>query len=80
MTAGVKRSDFSGGGPHTHSAADLTSGTIDGDRLPALSATKTGGAPATGTPSGLYLRDDGTWAAPSGGLTQAQVLARGLGA
>jgi hypothetical protein len=50
---------------HSHGGADITSGTLDGDRLPALSATKKGGVPATGTPSGNYLKDDGTWAAPA---------------
>jgi hypothetical protein len=44
----------------------LTSGALDGDRLPALSATKKGGVPATGAPSGLFLKDDGTWAAVGG--------------
>lgn len=37
---------------------------------------------ATGTPDGTkFLRDDGSWQAPSGGsgLTQPQVLARSLG-
>lgn len=48
---------------HTHAATDVTSGTLDGDRLPALSATKRGGVPATGAPSGLLLRDDDTWVA-----------------
>lgn len=47
-------------------ASNLTSGTLDGDRLPALSATKRGGVPATGTPSNLFLRDDGTWTSPAG--------------
>jgi hypothetical protein len=41
------------------------SGIIDGDRLPAMSVTKKGAVPATGTPSGLFLKDDGTWAAVS---------------
>jgi hypothetical protein len=36
-------------------------GTLDGDRLPAMSTTKKGGVPATGTPSGNCLKDDGTW-------------------
>jgi hypothetical protein len=52
---------------HNHVATDVNSGTLDGDRLPALSTTKKGGAPATGTPSGLFLKDDGTWATPAGG-------------
>jgi len=42
-------------------------GTVDGDRLPDVSATKKGAVPATGTPSGKYLKDDGTWATVSGG-------------
>ena len=50
---------------HAHAGADITSGTLDGDRLPGLSATKKGGAPATGTPTGKFLKDDGTWAAPA---------------
>ena len=37
---------------------------IDGDRLPDMSATKKGGVPATGTPTGKFLKDDGTWATP----------------
>jgi hypothetical protein len=51
--------------PLTHNQAGetITSGTIDGDRLPAISTTKKGAVPATGTPSGKYLKDDGTWAA-----------------
>jgi hypothetical protein len=52
---------------HSHAASDITSGTLDGDRLPAVSTTKKGGVPATGTPSGKYLKDDGSWAAIPGG-------------
>ena len=55
------------GSQHPHSATDITSDTFDGDRLPELSETKKGGVPATGTPSGKFLKDDGTWAAVSGG-------------
>jgi hypothetical protein len=51
---------------HAHAGEDITSGSIDGDRLPALSTTKKGGVPATATPSGKYLRDDDTWATPIG--------------
>lgn len=59
---------------HVHAGADITSGTIDGDRLPAMSATKKGGVPATGTPSGLFLKDDGTWASGGGGVTVHSAL------
>ena len=52
---------------HYHSGSDITNGTIDGDRLPQISTTKNGAVPATGTPSGKYLKDDGTWATPAGG-------------
>ena len=47
---------------HTHNASDVNAGTLDGDRLPVFSTTKRAGVPATGTPSGKYLRDDDTWA------------------
>lgn len=63
---GLHASAFAGAS-HEHAATAITSGSFDGDRLPALSATKKGGAPATGTPSGKYLKDDGTWATPPGG-------------
>lgn len=52
---------------HTHSASDIVSWTIDWDRLPWLSSTKKGWVPATWTPSGKYLKDDGTWDTPSWG-------------
>lgn len=54
---------------HNHSASAITSDTIDGDRLPGLSSAKKGGVPATGTPSGKYLKDDGSWDTPSGAGT-----------
>ena len=52
---------------HNHAGTDITSGTIDGDRLPAMSTTKKGAVPLTGTPSGKYLKDDGSWDTPAGG-------------
>lgn len=52
---------------HAHAATDITSGTLDGDRLPGLSTTKAGGVPATGSPSGKFLKDDGTWSTPTAG-------------
>jgi len=57
------------GGGSTTDASLLTAGTLDGDRLPAMSTAKKGGVPATGTPSGKYLKDDGTWGSPSGSGT-----------
>jgi len=47
-------------------ASYITSGTLDGDRLPTLSETKRGGVQATGTPSGKFLKDDDTWALTGG--------------
>ncbi len=52
---------------HYHAGTDITSSTIDGDRLPAISTTKAGAVPATGTPTGLFLKDDGNWSALTGG-------------
>ena len=52
-------------------ANQINSGTLDGDRLPSMSATKLGGVPATGTPSGKVLSDGGTWIRLSSGYTFA---------
>lgn len=53
---------------HVHAAADVTTGTLDGDRLPSISSTKKGAVPATGTIDLLkFLRHDGNWAVPAGG-------------
>jgi hypothetical protein len=46
---------------------------VDGDDLPALSASKKGAAPATGTPSGKFLRDDATWQTVGGSGTVTSV-------
>ena len=46
-----------------NNASLLTTGTLDGDRLPAISTTKKGAVPATGTATNKYLRDDGSFAA-----------------
>ncbi|MBU2527716.1 MAG: hypothetical protein KKC03_14055 [Bacteroidetes bacterium] len=35
----------------------ITTGTFDGDRLPAISTTKKGAVPATGAPAGHFLKD-----------------------
>ena len=55
------------------SADSITSGTLDGDRLPNPSAAKKGGVPATGTPAGKFLKDDGTWATAGGGNPSSSV-------
>lgn len=52
---------------HNHAASEVTSGTLDGDRLPAISSGKLGGVPATGAPSGKYLKDNATWDTPPSG-------------
>jgi len=57
---------------HAHAASEITSGSLDGDRLAAPTTTKRGGVKATGTPSGKFLKDDDTWATPGGGdMTKA---------
>jgi hypothetical protein len=54
----------------------LASSTGDDATLPLVSTASAGLAPATGTPVGNYLKDDGTWAsvsaAPGGSDTQIQ--------
>ena len=54
------------------------SGYLDGDELPALSQTKRGGVPPTGSPSNKFLRDDDSWQTVEGGsgLTHPQVMSR----
>jgi hypothetical protein len=63
------------------SPEDLT-GTQATALLDTFTSTLKGLTPASGGGTANFLRADGTWAAPSGsgGLTHAQVLARGLGA
>jgi len=51
---------------------DSIRGLIDGADLPAMSVSKKGGVPATGTPSGLFLKDDGTWADAGGAAVDQQ--------
>lgn len=77
-TSGANTGDNTVATSGDSATAFFSSGTFDGDLLPAPTTTKRGGVPATGTPSGKYLKDDGTWATVEGGsgLTQAQVLAR----
>ena len=69
-TNSIHNFDASGNAPpqaHNQSATTIATDTLDGDRLPAMSATKKGGVPLTGTPSGLYLKDNATWGAPGAG-------------
>jgi hypothetical protein len=67
LTADARLSDARTPTAHNQDASTINAGTLDGDRLPALSTGKKGGCPATGSPSGKYLRDDGTWETPPGG-------------
>jgi hypothetical protein len=60
---------------HAHAGGDITSGTVDGDRLPAISQTKAGAVPATGVPSGKVLYDDGNFGALPTDDDTATVLA-----
>lgn len=65
----VSKSDVGlGNVPNTDctNASNIASGTLDGDRLPAMSESKKGAVPATGTPSGKFLKDDGTFDSPAG--------------
>jgi len=52
---------------HAHAGSDITSGSLDGDRLPAISTTKRAGVPAAPTPTGKFLKDDDSWDTPAGG-------------
>jgi hypothetical protein len=52
---------------HQHAATDVVCGLLNGNFLPDMSQTVKGGVPATGVPSGKFLRDDGTWAAGGSG-------------
>jgi hypothetical protein len=47
---------------HNQDAATITSGALDGSRLPARTATKRGGVPPVASPIGAFLKDDDTWA------------------
>jgi hypothetical protein len=53
-------------------------GELDGDNLPAPTASKRGGVKEVGTPSGKFYRDDDTYATPAGGVTAAQAIAYAL--
>lgn len=52
---------------HVHAGADITSGTVAAARLPLATSGAQGVVPATGTPSGKFLKDDLTWATAGGG-------------
>lgn len=58
---------------HNQDASTINAGTLDGDRLPAISATKKGAVPLTGSPSGKFLKDDNTWAAPTASVAITEV-------
>lgn len=60
--------------PHKHIASDIPLGVFDGDRLPAISATKKSGVPAAPSPSGKFLKDDGSWDTPAGASAPATTV------
>lgn len=49
-------------GPTSGAASDPTFRTLVGNDLPSMSTTTSGAVPPTGTPTGKFLRDDGTFA------------------
>lgn len=53
---------------------DLLTSLVSGSGLPAMSTGQKGSVPPTGTPSGKYLKDDGTWAAVAGGGDMTKVV------
>jgi len=77
----VKALEDAGGGSATnltYTAATrvLASSTGTDATLPLVSSGDAGLAPASGGGTTNYLRADGTWTEPTGGLTQSQILAR----
>jgi hypothetical protein len=76
-TNGINGTNGTNGTPD-YNISNMSIGTLDGNLLPTISTTKLGGVPATGTPSGKYLKDDDTWDTPTGGsgLTHPQVMSR----
>jgi hypothetical protein len=50
---------------HNQDASTINAGMFDGDRLPSVTASKRGGVPATGAPSGKVLSDYDTWIVPT---------------
>jgi len=61
---------------YTAATRVLTSSTGADVTLPLVSSGDAGLTPASGGGTTNFLRADGTWTAPTGGLTQSQILAR----
>ena len=73
--AGVNTLENTGNKGIANGYAPLDASTlVDGDHLPTMSQTKKGGVPATGAPSGLFLRDDATWQAAGSGAGSISVV------
>jgi collagen type I alpha len=60
------------------SGGALTTGAIAGSDLPAMSASAQGAVPATGTPSGKFLKDDASWGFPTAADVGAATTATAL--
>lgn len=59
---------------HAHAGTDITSGSIDGDRLPAMSTTKKGAVPLTTTSTGSQVLADNGWTNKNNVYTAFQTL------
>jgi hypothetical protein len=59
---------------HAHAAGDVTSGTFDGDRLPAMSTTKKGAVPLSGTATGSQVLTDNGWTSKNNVFTAYSTL------
>lgn len=62
---------------HTHAGTDIASGTIDGDRLPAMSTTKKGAVPLSTTSTGSQVLADNGWTNKNNVYSAYQTLTDG---
>jgi hypothetical protein len=62
---------------HVHAGADVSSGTLDGDRLPAMSTTKKGAVPLSTTATGSQVLADNGWTSKNNVFSAFSTLADG---
>ena len=62
---------------HAHAGTDITSGTIAGARLPAMSTTAQGSVPASTTATGSQVLADSGWTSKNNVYTAYQTLTSG---